>query len=155
MIQEYTVIFLTTQDKVLLGKRKRGLGIGNHVGIGGKVETGENIRQAAVREFREETEVSIISEDLIDSGIVAFYFPHKKGSWDQKVHIFLANEYKGEPQETEEVVPIWVRKDTLPLEQMWGDASYWIPQILDGKKIEAEFIFDQDLKVKGYIVNLI
>lgn len=39
---------------VLLGLKKRGFGTGKWNGFGGKVEPGETIRQAAIREMKEE-----------------------------------------------------------------------------------------------------
>ena len=55
--KHFTLMFVRKGDEVLLGRRKRG-----HVnmrgkwnGFGGKVEAGEDILEAAIREVREET----------------------------------------------------------------------------------------------------
>lgn len=45
---------------VLLGLKKRGFGTGKWNGFGGKVEANENIRQAAVREMKEEAGIESV-----------------------------------------------------------------------------------------------
>ena len=50
----YTLMFLINEGKILLGMKKRGFGAGKYNGFGGKVEAGETIAQAAVRETIEE-----------------------------------------------------------------------------------------------------
>ena len=37
------------QGRVLLGRKKRGMGLGKWNGFGGKIEAGETMRQCAVR----------------------------------------------------------------------------------------------------------
>jgi 8-oxo-dGTP diphosphatase len=36
------------------------------------------------------------------------------------------------------------RVDTLPLDAMWDDARYWLPQILDGEVLSVEVSFGVD-----------
>ncbi len=143
-----TVIFLTKDNQVLLGLKKSGLGRGNYVGIGGKVEQGESIKEAAIREFKEEVKIELPPELLEEVAVVNFHFPHiKDGSWDQEVYAFLVEDYSVEPQETEEIKPVWFAIEQLPLDQMWDDAKYWIPQILHGQKLQASLVYDSQLKV--------
>jgi len=52
-----TLCFLIADDKILLGMKKRGFGEGKYNGIGGKVEDGETVKDAAVRELYEEVGV--------------------------------------------------------------------------------------------------
>ena len=42
-----------SRGRVLLGRKKRGMGFGKWNGFGGKIEKGETMRQCAVRELRE------------------------------------------------------------------------------------------------------
>lgn len=49
--------------------------------------------------------------------------------------------------ETDEIKPVWFEKNNIPLDKMWNDAKYWIPDILNGKKIFEEYLFDKDLKI--------
>ena len=52
-------------QEVLLGRKKRGFGEGKIVGLGGKVEPGETLAQAAVREVLEESGI-VVSEEHLD-----------------------------------------------------------------------------------------
>ena len=45
------------RTEVLLGRKKRGLGTGRYVGLGGKLEAGESALDAIVREIAEEAGV--------------------------------------------------------------------------------------------------
>lgn len=47
--QVLTLAFVEKGDQVLLGMKKRGFGHGRWNGFGGKVEAGENVRDAAAR----------------------------------------------------------------------------------------------------------
>ena len=59
-----TLVFLREDGRVLLGMKKRGFGAGKWNGFGGKVETGETITEAAVREVKEECGYIVNIEDL-------------------------------------------------------------------------------------------
>ena len=45
----YTLVFVHTSSKILLGMKKRGFGVGRWNGFGGKVHVGESIEAAASR----------------------------------------------------------------------------------------------------------
>ena len=47
-----TLVFpIDEQNRILLGRKKRGFGADKHNGLGGKINAGESIRQCAVREL--------------------------------------------------------------------------------------------------------
>lgn len=54
-----TLMILRDGDKVLFGVKKRGFGKGKLVGVGGKVDKGETVEEAAVRETQEEIGVKV------------------------------------------------------------------------------------------------
>jgi 8-oxo-dGTP diphosphatase len=144
-----------SQQEILLGYKKRGFGLGKYGGFGGKLQAGETLPQAAVRELYEESGISVNLSDLADLGTLTFIFPYKH-SWDQEVHVFVARKWQGTPRESEEMRPEWFDTANIPLEQMWDDTSDWLPHILAGERISAVFTLNQDNEtVKDYTIQSI
>ena len=90
--------------QLLLGYKKTGFGAGKYNGPGGKIEPGETAAQAAIREVEEEVGLRIAPEDMRPMGQIEFRFPYKP-EWDQVVHIFVAEQWQGEPVESRELAP--------------------------------------------------
>lgn len=129
-------------EEVLLGRKKFGLGEGNLVGPGGKVEPGETPEQAITREVFEETGLSIRSPQLV--GFLVYPFPSRP-AWSQKSWVFVCRDWSGEPRESDELVPEWFPVTDVPVERMWDDAKYWLPGVLAGGTVSATFEFGEDL----------
>jgi len=141
-LRQANLVFLVRGDQVLLAMKKRGFGEGKWNGVGGKPNKSETIYEAALRETQEEINVEV--KKLEQVATLDFYFldePVSKG-WNQQVVVYLAREWVGEPSESEEMKPKWFRVSELPLDDMWSDDKHWLPIILAGKKLEAEFAFD-------------
>ena len=129
--------------EILLGFKKVRFGAGKYAGFGGRVEAGETVAAAAIRELEEESGLKVSAEHLQRVGHLTFLFPAKP-SWNQVVHVFLASTWHGKPVESEEMIPAWFPVDEVPYEQMWQDAAYWLPAILAGQRIRARFTFQGD-----------
>jgi 8-oxo-dGTP pyrophosphatase MutT (NUDIX family) len=129
--------------EILLGMKKARFGAGKYNGFGGKVEEGESIAGATVREMREETGVRVRPEDLERVGHLTFLFPYKP-EWEQVVHVFTARTWQGTPQESEEMAPAWFEVNEIPYDQMWDDDVYWLPRILAGERVRAAFTYRAD-----------
>lgn len=141
-----TLCFLLRGDppgQVLLGRKKRRFGAGKYGGIGGKVEPGETLTQAAVRELDEETGVRVREEDLRSMGHVSFLFPARP-RWSQVMHLYTATRWQGDPVESEEVEPVWFDVAEVPYERMWPDAVHWLPRILAGEPVRLRFVYAED-----------
>jgi len=136
-----TICFLVREDKVLLAMKKRGFGEGKYNGTGGKQKEGEVIKQTAVRETQEEIGVTPIS--LRQMAILDFYNPSSP-DWNQQVYVFLVDEWKGEPKESEEMAPEWFKIENLPLDSMWPDDVRWMPKVLAGESFTAELMFGEN-----------
>ena len=141
-MKEVTLLFLVQENKVLLAMKKRGFGANRYNGVGGKLDSGETVEQALVRECQEEISVTPIAyEQFAD---IMFHEFHDGQAATMHVHVFVATTWQGEPTESEEMAPKWFKKDELPLDQMWSDDPYWLPQVLDGEKLTASFTLDEN-----------
>jgi len=133
-----TLCFLVREEEILLPLKKRGFGINRHNGYGGKQEEKETITAAAIRELGEEAKIYANESNLTKRAELEFTFPEKP-EWNQRVHIYLLEEWLREPQETEEMRPMWFHKTQIPYAKMWPDDPYWLPHILGGKYVGAKF----------------
>ncbi|XP_031501837.1 uncharacterized protein LOC116265396 isoform X1 [Nymphaea colorata] len=141
-----TLAVVNDGSRVLLGLKKRGFGEGYYNGFGGKVEEGETIDQAAVRELKEEAGISPIG--MTKLGILIFHFDDKPCPWE--VHVFNVPEFTGEPCESDEMLPTWFAHEQIPFEQMWKDDTVWYPLFLKGQKFKGEFFFQDTHKLFSY-----
>lgn len=150
-LNQSTLCFLIKDKKVLLAMKKRGFGKGRWNGAGGKLNDAETIKQAAIRETREE--IGVVVKQMERVAVLNFYFP-KNSDWNQRVTVFMVKKWKGEPFETEEMAaPKWFYINKLPFKSMWSDDAYWLPQVLKGKKVKAGFLFGENDTLLEYEVK--
>ena len=148
-LPEVCVCYLTRLSdsgapQVLLGRKKKGLGLGNIVGLGGKLEPGESALDAAVREVEEESGLIVSADALTAMGVLTYLFPHKP-AWSQRSNVFVTDRFSGTPRESDELNPVWFTIADLPVDEMWDDARHWLPGVLAGVPVEATFTFGEDL----------
>lgn len=138
MNQVTTLAIIEDGDRALLAMKKRGFGEGWWNGYGGKVQEGEDIEKAMLRELEEES--GIIAKAYRKRAVIEFFF---KGT-DKVVemHVFEVSEYSGEPQETEEMAPRWFLKNEVPFDQMWPADRNWMPLFFEGKDFTGRAVFD-------------
>jgi 8-oxo-dGTP diphosphatase/2-hydroxy-dATP diphosphatase len=134
-----TLCMVATDTHVLLGMKKRGFGAGRWNGFGGKVEAGESIEQAAVREVEEE--VALTPTAMGKVGILEFSFESEPDVLE--VHIFKVTSFSGEPQESEEMKPQWFAWNDVPFAEMWVDDEHWFPYLKKGERFKGSFLFDR------------
>ncbi|NXK20087.1 8ODP triphosphatase, partial [Arenaria interpres] len=133
----FTLVLVVQPTRVLLGMKKRGFGAGLWNGFGGKVQPGESIEEAARRELLEESGLTV--DTLQKMGRITFEFVGNSELMD--VHIFRADEFHGEPTESEEMRPQWFQLDEVPFNHMWADDIYWFPLVLQKKLFRGYFKF--------------
>lgn len=142
-----TLLFVRQADRVLLIRKKRGLGAGKINGPGGRLDADESPRDCAVREVQEELLVTPIGVEA--RGELAFQFTDGYALY---VHVFSAVGCEGEPQETGEAEPLWFSLDAIPFDQMWADDRLWFPHLLSGRPFRGRFLFDGD-ELLGYEIK--
>lgn len=149
-----TLLFLRRDNEILLAMRKRGFGEGKWNGVGGKLEASETIEQALVRECEEEIGVTPHSWQQV-AELDFVQDAEADDPWHMYVYAFIANEWEGEPQESEEMAPKWYGITTIPYETMWEDDQYWLPQVLQGDKVVGRFTFDLNDALLTQNVNIV
>ena len=151
-LRQVSLCFLVRDNEILLAMKKRGFGKGKWNGVGGKRDINESILEAAVRETYEE--IMVIPDKLENCAILDFYFLQKP-EFNQQAIVYLSTNWKGEPRETEEMKPKWFNKNEIPYNFMWVEDKFWLPQVLNGSKIKAEFLSKTDDELMEYNVNIV
>ena len=134
------------ESRILLIRKKRGLGAGKINGPGGRIESGETPVQAAVREVEEE--VGLVALDPVLVGDLRFQFVD---GYSLHVHVFRSDSFHGELVETPEAIPLWTPLDAVPYDEMWADDRLWLPHLIVGRPFAGRFIFDGDEMVDHHL----
>ena len=132
-----TLMFIRNRHRVLLIRKKRGLGAGRINAPGGKVEAGESPLACALRETREEIGVSVRQAALMAE---LRFVERVEQQWYG--YAFVASDYVGTPTETAEATPHWFAVDDIPYGEMWEDDRLWLPHVLAGRFVKANFLFE-------------
>jgi len=132
-----TLLFVVEPDRMLLIRKKRGLGAGKINAPGGRLDPGETSLQAAIREVQEELHVTAL--DPVRRGDHSFQF---LDGYKLYVTVYTATEYTGTPTETDEAIPLWANLDAVPYDEMWADDRFWIPVMLEGRNFATRSVFE-------------
>lgn len=153
-LKEATLCYLLSKDgsKVLIAMKKRGFGVGRLNGVGGKLKSDETVEDAMVRETEEEIGVKLTSYQK-RAKIKFFFAGEGHDDWNMVCHVFTADNWIGDPSESEEMKPEWCDIDKLPFDKMWPDDKYWLNSIITGKNVEASFLFDENDKIIDHKVT--
>jgi len=134
-----TLLFVVQDGRILLIRKKRGLGAGKINGPGGRIEPGESPLEAAVRETREELGIEAHAPEL--RGELHFQFVD---GYSLHCSVFVSPDFSGEPVETDEAIPLWAPLDAIPYHEMWEDDARWLPGVLAGGTFRGFFHFEND-----------
>lgn len=153
----YTLVFVRRVDvatgfkEVLLGMKKRGFGEGKWNGFGGKVEPGETVEAAAIRELQEESNLTVAPAELHQRGYLVFEMQQSKKL--MKVWVFEASKFDGTPEESDEMRPQWYAETDIPYHLTWADDQYWMPYLLQSKQFDGHFVYSDDETILTYEVS--
>ena len=134
-----TLVFVVEQDRILLIRKKRGLGLGKVNGPGGKLDPGEDAVTCARRECEEERGIRVGELDCMGEHKFQFVDGYSIHCW-----VFRTFTYEGEAIETDEAVPLWTALDEIPYDEMWEDDRLWLPLLIQGQRFSARWVFDDD-----------
>ena len=51
--------------------------------------------------------------------------------------------------------PFWFSTSYIPYGEMWSDVISWLPQVIDGKKVKARFVFEEGDVIKEQEVSIV
>ncbi|XP_050540892.1 uncharacterized protein LOC126905334 isoform X2 [Daktulosphaira vitifoliae] len=136
-----TLTMIIRDDEILLGMKKRGLGMGKWNGFGGKVELNESIEEGAIREVKEECGLDVIFMEKI--GILEFDYIDSKELLEG--HVYICSQFSGNIVETEDT----------PFDTMWIDHKYWYPLLLKKIPFKAYFKYKGHDKILDYNITLL
>ena len=134
-----TILFVVRDGRILLIRKKRGIGAGKVNGPGGKLDPGETARACAIRETEEELCITPLGVE--QRGELRFQFTDGLSILG---YVFLASDFRGEASETDEAVPLWTPVDAIPFAEMWADDEIWMPWLLRGSRFFGRVLFDGD-----------
>jgi len=150
---ETTLLLLRKENQILLAMKKRGFGEGKFNGVGGKVHQNETPEEAMIRETEEEIFVTPIEYEKV--GIMEFMETYKGERENLIFHLFVATKWTGEPRESDEMEPKWFDIDKIPYDKMFEDDKYWLPLVLEGKKVNGFFEFDDNFKLLSHKIEVV
>lgn len=152
-LKKCTLCLLRKDNQILLAMKKRGFGMGKWNGVGGKKNENETIKEAAVRETQEE--IGVLLKKFSQVATLNFYFPSapNEENWNQQVHVYLVDEWEGDPTESEEMAPKWFNFKNIPFDSMWKDDIHWLPKTLNGNLLTGHFMFDKDQNLEEFEIT--
>ena len=142
-----TLLFVIDEERILLIRKKRGLGAGKINGPGGRLEPGESAHDCALRELQEELRIRAWSADWRGNHRFQFIDGYRLD-----VDVFVTDGFDGEPTETDEAIPLWFPVSEIPYDEMWADDRHWFPHLLDGSHFYGRWLFDGDRLIDGHVV---
>ena len=144
-----TLLFVIRAGRILLIRKKRGLGAGKVNGPGGKVDPGETPLEGAVRECEEELCITPLNPRYLGQHRFQFVDGYSIHVW-----VYRADDFEGEPTETDEAIPLWCELDAIPYDEMWADDRLWLPRVIDEQPFVARWLFSGDDMLDAEMMDL-
>ena len=125
---------------ILLGRKRRGMGVGKWNGVGGKIEDGETMAECAVRELFEECGLVALPSALEFVADIYFDLPSDP-VWSHGGAVYFVRAWTGEPRASDEMEPRWFLPKDLPFDEMWEADRIWLPRLLSGERLRGTVRF--------------
>lgn len=99
---------------------------GKWIGVGGKLEPGETMRQCALREIKEET--GLLAEDLKYRGTVWFFY---EGTEPEKIWLYTGEEFSGTLKDCDEGMLAWIPEEELSSLSLWEGDRIFLKKLME------------------------
>ena len=151
-----TLVIVHQENRVLLGLKKerengRNFGVGKWNGFGGGLKSGDNddLEVCVCREAFEECGIQLNSVKKIGETLYKF----EGNEQDHSVHIYVTEEFNGEPIESDEMKPEWFSENKIPYNSMWKNDKFWMPYLLRREEFKAEICMTADGETTSCVIN--
>lgn len=134
---------INKRGDVLLRKKTRRFNRDNWNGLNGKIQEGESLEDSVFRVVEEETGLKL--KEIKPMGVIEFAWADNR--LINSCYIFVCKKFDGVIEDLGDGELRWFNKHSIPLDKMWDDDKYWLPEVLDGKKVYKRFYFDENSKV--------
>ena len=142
MKKQTTGVYLQKDNKMLfLIRNKKGDLMhesGVYLPIGGHVELGEGIEEAAIREVKEESGIIVHSVDL--RGIL-YIRSQNTGDYDVTMFIFTSDDFDGDPVAGREGTFEWVDLDKIETVNLYEGDRIFFDLMKKHKFFAVEFLY--------------
>jgi len=142
--------------QLLMVKNLRGMNKGFYNFAGGKLNWGEDIRTALVREVKEETNLTLTGAKFVGriDIVPADVKKVRADTKDCQVYVFYSYRYTGELKAADREVELyWFDRDKIPFENMRDNDRLWLPKVLNGEMVNMKFRRDQNGKLTDVCEN--
>ncbi len=139
-----TLCYLIKDDQYLMllrNKKKNDVNKGKWIGVGGKVEQGETIRDCMHREIAEETGFN--ADQLVYRGILNFYYENME---PEKIYVYTCDHFHGELRSCDEGTLAWIPRNKVLALDLWdGDRIFLKPMIEENLQLfNLKLVYDRN-----------
>ena len=143
-----TVLCYLKRDNCYLllfrNKKKNDMNRGKWVGVGGHVEMGETINQAAIREIKEET--GLDAHSLSCSGEVTFI----NDDYEEIMYVYEITDFSGDIIECNEGLLKWIPIKDMYDYPMWEGDKAFLPLLMNhGHYFRMKVYYSKDIFIKA------
>lgn len=119
-------------------KKKNDINEGKWIGIGGHVENNENIKEALIREIKEETNLDVIEYKYVAKILFV------NNDFQEIMHLFKVNKVKGKIKKCDEGELKYIPISEINKLKMWEGDKYFLSR-LDDSYFELTLRYDGDV----------
>lgn len=156
MKKQTTGVYLLKDNKILfLVRNKKNDKMhqqGVYLPIGGHVELGESLEEAAIREVKEESGINVHSVDL--RGIL-YIRSQNTGDYDVIMSIFTSSEFTGKPIAGREGSFEWIEIDKIQTLNLYKGDKIFLDLLHKHKFFVVEFLYKEFTLISHKILKII
>ena len=147
LIKDNKILFLVREKKNDKMHRQ-----GMYLPIGGHVELGEGLEEAAIREVKEESGITVHSVDLCG---ILYIRSQNTGDYDILMSVFTSSDFEGEPVAGNEGKFEWVEIDKVQKVSLYHGDKIFLDLLIKNNFFVIEFLYQQFELINYKILKLV